>query len=196
MNIPTVPTFIQNESSLTNLQSLSAAVSMVSVAASYPMWRFYGTGTQSLTANTWNQLRVGSIAVDTDGVYSTPATTVTIKTQGYYECEACVPFEGNATPFLGQGVFLVTAGASNPHHISGATVMFGSFAGWAAYSTAGVDATYTMSGKCPWVLYPGDTIIVQVYPLATGNLNNGLNATATSGNLTPQFSGRWISMGS
>jgi len=196
MNIPTVPTFITGESSITDLQSLSAAVSMVCVAANFPMWRFYGTGTQSLTANTWNQLRVGDVAVDTDGVYSTPATTATIKTQGYYECEACVPYEGNATAFLGEGAFLVTAGTNNTHHTSGSSVMFGGFAGWASQNIAGIDATYTMSGKCPWVLFPGDTIIVQVYPLSSGTLNNGQNATYTSGNLTPQFSGRWISTGS
>ena len=195
MNIPTVPTFTTGETSLAHLQSLSAAVSMITVATSFPIWRFYKGATQSLTASTWNLIQMGTVVVDTDGVW-TSAGFVTIKTQGYYECEACVPFTGSATPFLCQGVFLATAGASNPHHTNGTQVMFGSFANWARNSTAGIDATYCMSGICPWVLFPGDTISVQVYPLAATTLTNGTNGSNTSGWFPAQFSGKWISIGS
>jgi hypothetical protein len=195
MNIPTVPTFIQNESSIANLQSLSAAVAMVSVAADFPMWRFYKSVTQGLTANTWNTLNMGTKAVDTDSVWTTPGFA-TIVTQGYYECEACVPFTGNSSAFVCQGVFLVTAGAHNAHYTSGTTVMFGGFATNAAYSTGGIDAVSTMSGKCPWVLYPGDTIQVQVNPSIASTTTAGTNGSATSGLCTAQFSGKWISIGS
>ena len=195
MNIPTVPTFVTGETSLVNLQSLSAAVSMACVASSFPMWRYYKTATQSLTANTWNQIAMGTSQVDTDGLWTTPGF-VTIKTQGYYECESCIPFTGSATPFLCEGAFLVTAGANNTHHTVGATLYFGGFANWAKNSTAGIDAVYNMSGMCPWVLFPGDTISVQVYPLAATTLTNGTNGSNTSGWFPAQFSGKWISVGS
>jgi hypothetical protein len=196
MNLPTIPTFVNGDTSITKLNQLSQAVSMLTVAADYPVWRFYGTGTQTLTVTSWNQMHVGSIAVDTDSTYVAPGTAK-IVTQGYYECEACIPFVGLSSSFLAQGLFQFTAGSGNPNHTTGSQVYFGGAASWAAYSASGVDTTICISGKCPYVCYPLDTITVQVYAVQAGMIiNNGQNATNTAGWFTPQFSGRWIRTGS
>jgi hypothetical protein len=196
MLIPTIPTFVTGESSLAHLQQLSQAVSMCSVAANFPMWRFYNGGAvQALTTSTWNTVRTANVAVDTDGVFTGTGQAL-IVTQGYYKCEACLPFEGQSASWLAQGVFKVVAGGSNPHYTSGAFAYFGGAATWSAYTSTSVDTSLCLNGKCPWVCYPGDTISVQTYPLSATTINNGQNNSATAGWFTPQFSGRWISIGS
>jgi hypothetical protein len=196
MQLPTIPTFVTGDTSLQKLQQLSQAVSMCSVASNYPLWRFYKNITQVLTANAWNPVHCTVIAIDTDGVFTTADGSATIVTQGYYECEGCVPFAGQASSFLTQANFMFTAGPNNPHYTSGSQVFFGGVASWAGYTASGVDAVVGTAGKCPYVCYPGDNLALRTYALGAMTINSGQNGSATAGWFTPQFSGRWIRSGS
>jgi hypothetical protein len=194
MQLPVIPSFTANETSVAHLTQLSAAVQFAAVASSYPLWRFYKVATQSVTLGVWNTLAFTTAAVDTDGI--NVSTSATIQTQGYYSTEACLPFQGNASGVNNlQGSFLFTAGPNNPNFSPGTAIRYGGTASSAATGT-GTDWVQCMSDKCPAVCYPGDSVVVQVFPLFTSNIAILVNTSNTAGWFPCVFSGRWVRMGS
>jgi hypothetical protein len=196
MQLPTIPAFSTGESSMTHLQQLGAAVRFVTVAEAAPMWRLYRTATQSIASGSWVTCQFNSALIDTDNLATGANDGVTIVTQGYYDCEACLPFtQENSGVNNCQGSFLWTAGPSNANFAAGTTRRFGGTAQSAATGTT-TDYVYCMADICPVVCYPGDTIVVQAFLLFTTSLNILSNTSNTSGWFCPQFSGRWIRTGS
>lgn len=195
MQLPVIPAFVANETSIPHLQQLSAAVQFATVAQYYPMWRFYKTATLNILASTLTTVAFGQVAIDTDGVWSSPGSVV-INTQGYYECEASVPFEGNSSGVNDlQLSMLFTAGPYNAHFSAGTTQRFGGAAGSAAVNS-GPDWVLCTADICPVVLYPGDQISVVAFTNFATTTNILVNLSTNSGWFPPQFSGRWIRTGS
>lgn len=196
MQLPTIPSFSAGESSIAHLQQLGAAVRFATVAQYYPMWRYYRTSAQAVAAGSWVTVQFNAILIDTDNLSSGGNFGALIQTQGYYTCEACLPFleEASGTNNC-QGSFLWTAGPSNPNYTAGTTNRFGGTA-QSATSGTGTDFVYNMADICPVVCYPGDSIVVQAFLLLATSVNYLSNATATSGWFCPQFTGRWIRTGS
>lgn len=195
MLIPTVPTFVTGDTSVTKLRQLSQCVSFVTCAQNYPVWHLYRLSTFTLTtANTWYSIPWTATAFDSDRVGST--TGVTIVTQGYYTCEGCVPFVTQSSANNAWVAFLFTAGPSNPHYSSGSTIQFG-LKSQRVIGATGADEVLSPSDMCPAVCYPGDTIVLQ----ANGGLSNTVidynNPTSyTAGRFNCNFTGRWVRIGS
>jgi hypothetical protein len=194
MILPTIPAFVTGETSLLHLQQLSSAIQFGTVASYYPVWRFYKNATQAVAAGTLTTMAFGSIAVDTDTVWN--ANTAMIVTQGYYECEACVPFQANSSGVNDLQLSLqFTAGPNNPHLSAGTTQRFGGAAGGSPSTTSGVDMVLCCADICPVVCYPGDVISVVVYTYYASTTSQMTNLSPTAGWFPPQFSGRWIRTG-
>lgn len=190
--LPTVPTFVDGDFSLANLQNLSYAVSFISDDDVRPLWHIYSEATQGISANAWTAVNTSYVARDSDGVASSPG--VTINTQGYYAVEACIPFEVSSS---GAGVgacFQVIAGPNNPNHSPGATQMFGPRETGSPDEVA-VWATLCPADICPWELYPGDQIVPMAYSTAALNLGYNTNAGYREGRFVRQFTGLWIGTG-
>jgi hypothetical protein len=133
-------------------------------------------------------------AFDSDRVGSGGGAT--IGTQGYYVCEACVPFVSQSSANNGWASFLWTAGTANPHFSSGTTVQFGLKSGRTIAAT-GTDEVLSISDFCPVVCYPGDSIVVQAQGgLANTVVDANTNAGAVQGKFVCNFTGRWVRIGS
>jgi hypothetical protein len=195
MQIPTVPAFVTGDTSIAKLRQLSQCVSFVSSAQSYPVWHLYRTATFSLaTANTWFTVPMTATAFDSDRIGT--GGGVTIATQGYYACEACVPFQTQSSVNNAWAAFLFTAGTANPHYSSGTTIQFGLKSG-RAIGSINMNETLSPSDFCPVVCFPGDTIVVQANGgLSPTVIDNNTNATAVAGRFVCQFTGRWVRIGS
>jgi hypothetical protein len=194
MQLPVIPAFTAGESSVAHLQQLSAAVQFGAVAQYYPMWRFWKGASQAIAANTLTLIQFGSIAVDTDGVW-TVGGAATINTQGYYRCEMCLPAEAGTTSTNDlQLSFMFTAGPNNPHLSSGSTQRFGG-AATSMTSVAGPDFVQCTADICPVVCYPGDSIGAWIYSYYAVSTNVLTNLAATAGWFPPQFTGMWIRTG-
>ena len=195
MQIPVIPTFVDGDTSVAKLRQLSEAVSFVSNAEKFPMWHFYRTSTFTMaTAGTWYTVPMNVTAFDSDRVGSNG--TVTIVTQGYYSCEACLPFQTQTVVNNAVGSFLFTAGVSNPHYSSGTQIVFGLKYGRMIAGT-GMDEAVTLDDLCPVVCFPGDTIAVQAQGGVANtviDINNPVGAT--EGRFVPNFTGRWVRVGS
>lgn len=195
MQIPAVPAFVTGDTSVAKLRQLSQCVSFVTSAQSYPVWHFYRDATFTLTtANTTYTVPMNIAAFDSDRVGA--AGGVTIGTQGYYVCEACVPFQTLAAANTVYAAFLWTAGTANPHYSSGTTIPFGLRSG-RAFAGTGTNEVVCPSDICPVVCFPGDTIVVQ----ATGGTNSTVvdmdtGNAATNGRFVCNFTGRWVRIGS
>jgi hypothetical protein len=195
MQIPTVPAFVTGDTSVAKLRQLSQCVSFVSSAQSYPLWHLYRDTTFTLTTGgTWYTVPMNLAAFDSDRVGI--AGGATIGTQGYYTCEACVPFQTIASATNAWAAFLWTAGTANPHYSSGTTIQFGLKS---ARTYAGINTNETLcpSDMCPVVCFPGDTIVVQANGGSSGmlvDLNSDL--AATYGRFVCNFTGRWVRIGS
>lgn len=194
MQIPVSLSFGVNDTSVAKLQALSACVQFVSVYTSAPCWRYYRTATLSIPATTFTQIPFTAVAADSDGHWTSPGIT-TITTQGYYACEAMVPYEGTASTYVPQTIFQWTAGPSNPHYSSGTQQYFGGHSS-GTFGAAGTDYCQCISDKCPVVCFPGDTIVVKTWCSVAATLNYESNANGTSGWFAPSFSGRWVRTGS
>jgi hypothetical protein len=195
MQIPTVPAFVDGDTSVTKLRQLSQCVSFVTNAQSYPVWHLYRTAPLTLTtANTWFTVPMTATAFDSDRVGS--GSGATIVTQGYYVCEACVPFVTQSSANNAWAAFVWTAGTANPNYSSGTAIQFG-LKSARVIAGVGADETLSLSDFCPVVCYPGDLIIVQ----ANGGLTNTVvdfnnPVSAIAGRFVCQFTGRWVRVGS
>lgn len=199
MIIPSVPSFTAGEYDIANLVSLSSCVSFLTNAGNSPMWRFIKeSGISSPTANAWSTAPFNTVLYDTDNIHNSTIGGVTTNTQGYYTCEASLSFEQGTVVFSVFMSFLWTAGANNPHHSSGTTIRFGGSGTKFGSGTADAnDYNTVIADKCPVVCYPNDSIVVQIFPDATGvNTDTFRNSSPTVGISVPQFSGRWIGIGS
>lgn len=192
MQLPTIPSFSANETTVAHLAQLSAAVQFATVASGYPLWRFYKAAVQSIPASTQTTLIFASIAVDTDNVSN--ATGAQINTQGYYSCEACIPFEGASAINGVQARFVFTAGPNNAGQASGTVINFGGTSS-AAAAVTGTDYALCMADKCPVACYPGDVLTVQLFCPTATSVNVLSNTSNTAGWFPAQFSGRWVRTG-
>lgn len=195
MLIPTIPTFSNGEYSIDHLQQLSNAVSLMTNGNLFPIWRFIKSATMSPTAGSWQTIPYNTVEYDSDNVHNQTTGGVQINTQGYYYCESCTPVQNAASTQVITLSFLWTAGGSNPNYSSGTTNRFGGACGTAS-TTASTDYVYCQADMCPVVCYPGDSIVVQIYPTLACVTDTLSNSSATSGWFAPQFSGRWIRTGS
>lgn len=192
---PTVPVFAANDSSLTNLQNLSASVGFLGTT---PMgWHLYKNSNQGpLATGSPNQITFNQVAFDPDGVAS--GGGVSIVTRGYYDCESSLNFSN--TGAAGETVmsfFKLVTGSSNPLG-SGVSIRFGSLVD---LTTGNADQmSVTLFGTSP-CLYPGDT--VQVFLRVTGTTvtvsatwnNSGNNDLGGFPDGGPYFTGQWVSEG-
>lgn len=195
MQLPVIPSFTDGDYSMAKLRQLSQAVSFVSNAEKYPMWHFYRTSLLTMaTANTWYTVPMDDIAFDSDRV--NVGGKVTIVTPGYYACEACLPFQTQATSNNAIGSFLFTAGVANPHYASGTQITFGLQFG-RSIDASGMDEVISLDDLCPVVCFPGDTIVVQAQGAIANTVIDVNNPTgATEGRFVPNFTGRWVRVGS
>ena len=185
--IPTIPTFTDGDSNLTNLQDLSNAVNFLVNAQVRPTWHLYKTGTSSLSSGITSVV-FGTVAFDSDGVSN--GTGVTIVTPGYYHTEMCVQVECTATGEQINVWFLVTFGANNPNFTNGTTKIYGA-RGSTTSSQTGVDAARVSSALCPYALYPGDKINPQIQVGTALTLDNNSNTSYIQGRFVCNFTGRW-----
>ena len=189
--LPTVPTFVANDTSVTKLAQLSQAVSFLIDCDTRPAWHFYRTTTFSL-ANGWNIPGYTVVAYDSDGVQSSGSAVIV--TQGYYACEGCSDIS-NPSGIVMDLSFQVTFGANNPHHTNGTTLVFGQRGG--SWLTPSADPAFTIGDICPAVLYPGDKVDFRTYVNATGQtLNKNVNAAFNEGRFVANFTGYFLRTGS
>lgn len=187
--LPTVPSFAPNDSSITNLQSLSYAVSFLIDMDIRPAWHLYTGSTHAVTANTVTTETFPLIAYDNDTLND--GTGVTIVTPGYYVTESNLGFSTAGTTIHVMVWFQFTAGANNPNFSPGATNLFGG-GGYPSASTSGEDLAICVSEIVPQPLYPGDTLRVQYNSdtATTRQVNN--NVSYISGRFAPNFTGMMI----
>jgi len=192
--LPTVPSFVAGDTSITKLQQLSAAVGFLCDDDIRPTWHIYATSTQAISATTFTTRTFDSVIYDNDGVYVSPG--VTIVTQGYYMMETCIPISHTAASSRhAQVYFLFTAGANNPHFTAGTTLKFGA-SGFPTSSVANEDFDIVARDICPNVLFPGDKIAVQAWTDAAATFLTNSNASYISGRFVPNFTGQWLANGS
>lgn len=183
-----IPNFVEGDTSITNLQNLAYAVQFWTDNDVRPTWHFYKTATASLTAATWNTVNFGSVAFDSDGVFSSGAALIV--TPGIYTVAMCLQGEAG-TSGIGMLVsFLATAGANNPNETSGTTRRFGGRGGEAC--TSGADFALCASSMTPWIMYPGDTIVCQIYPSVAITLDNNSNGAYNQGRYVCNYTGLLI----
>ncbi len=193
--IPTVPTFVANDTSITKLQQLSYCASFLSVGTVTPMWHFHHSAQQGpLTASTWTPVVYDTNDLDSDGVWTTNGK-VTFVTQGYYATEAAVQAECTATTFFLEASFWWYAGANNPNYVAGTQKIYGA-QGTASYAATGADACVCINEICPVVCYPGDYVNVYVWANQAVTLNNNTPSGAVQGRFVPNFTGMFIRTGS
>lgn len=190
--LPTVPNFATNDSSLTNLQNLSAAVNFLVNCGVRPLWHFIRTATFSLAANTWNAPGYSTVIYDSDGVQSSGLAKIV--TQGYYAVEGCADLQTGASGILFDTRFLLTAGPNNPHLTNGSTRIFGQRGG-NSVATASQDTAVTLTDVCPIVCYPQDTLQFQVWVNSATTLNFNQNTSYIQGRFVAQFTGYFVRTG-
>lgn len=190
--LPTVPTFVDGDTSITKLQQISDAVSFLSDITTRPYFKVYKTASVSLTINTWTTISFGTVDYDNDGFNSGsgPFAPV-INTQGYYRFEGCVPLLTGATAISQRIAFLLTAGSNNPNLTVGSTLRFG-LRGGNSVSTASNDTTQCSSEISPIGLYNGDSVALQVYVDTTVSTGFNANNSYISGRSILYFSGYWM----
>jgi hypothetical protein len=199
--LPTVPTFVLGESSITHLQQLAYCASFLIDCDVRPEWHGYSAAETSISATTWTDIGSGTaapaIAYDSDGVLqgiATPSLAATIVTQGIYcvEMSAGVPTP-SATDMVYIG-FLWTAGTHNAEYTNGTNAIFGVRA-TETLSTTGGDTILCTSDVCPVVCYPGDVITPRIYTSAATTMQANVNSGTFSGRFNTNFTGYLVSMG-
>jgi hypothetical protein len=190
--IPTVPSFVTGDTSVTKLQQLSDAVAFLVDIDIRPIFRVYKTASSALTVGAWTKLPGGTLDIDNDNFFSAGiGFNPTIQTAGHYAFEACVPLLTGTTA-IGQRIsFLLTAGANNPNLGTGLTRRFG-MRGGNSVSTTGNDTSTCTADHSPFALYPGDVVELQTYvdTAVSSSFNN--NVSYISGRFVPSFTGYWI----
>lgn len=194
--LPTLPTFVAGDTSITKLQQLAYFAQFLSVCDVRPTYHAYKTATQAIPGNTFTVLSGGTVAYDNDG-QSTPSGSMvsTIQTQGYYACEMTAGFKQTGTSIDCYVAFLWTAGSSNPNFTAGATQRFGIRSNKSGTATA-ADNVLCSSDITPNVCYPGDTISPEVFCLTglTINVNNS-SQTTFQGRFNVSFTNYWLRFG-
>lgn len=189
--LPTVPSFTTGDTSITKLQQLSDAVAFLSDADIRPMFHITKNSTFTPSLTTWQTLSGGTLIYDNDGFLSGGVSFApTIRTQGYYAFEGCVPFTTSALMHVKVSM-LFTAGASNPGFVAGTTIRFG-MRDSNTNATAGNDTAFCVADDCPAALYPGDTVALQVWTDTAVSTGFNNNISYISGRLVPSFTGYWI----
>jgi hypothetical protein len=198
MLIPTVPAFITGDSSLVKMQQLAQCVAFLTSAQRYPMWHIYEYVHSSVvpfSGSTWTSMIFGFCAFDSDQMWDNHNTArVTVRTQGYFVCEACLPFISGGSGYAAQAAFLWTAGPANPHFSAGTTLQFGLKSGSVLASSN--DEVLCIDDICPVVCYPGDFIAAQVWGSVAASINVGGPTSYFGGRNTANFTGRWLRTGS
>ena len=192
--IPTVPTFVAGDTSVTKLAQLAQAVSFLIDCDTRPAWHFYRTTTFALTASAWNVPGYTVVAYDGDNTQVSGGAVV--QTQGYYACEGCVDIV-NPTQVTVDLSFLVTFGANNPHHAPNSTLVFGQRGGvWATIGALSADDAITVGDICPAVLYPGDKVDLRTFVTIAETLNKNVNTAFNEGRFVANFTGYFLRTGS
>jgi len=191
--IPTVPSFTSNDSSLTNLQNLSAAVAFLARADIRPCWHYYIAGGQGTSAGVWAVMKAANVAFDSDNLW-TSTGYATIATQGYYQVDACVDVAMGGDTTQCYSSFLITGGGSNPHLGTGATIQFG-MRGGSCVQTAAQDTSICTSSPVPVCCYPGDEVQVYVMTVTGSTINSNVNTNYMSGRFTANFTGYFVRTG-
>lgn len=194
MLIPVVPSFVQGESDVSNLQLLSNAVAFLAVASNFPMYRSIKTASASLTGGTWTTLPYGTTEFDSDSMHNVANGGIQINTQGYYRFEATILLQAPASGDVVNLTFLLTVGPNNANFTNGTTLRFGGVAS-TFNAVAGQDGGFSMADICPYVLYPNDAVVVQAFPAGNCTTDTLTNSTNTAGWFAPQMSARWIRTG-
>lgn len=196
--VPTIPSHMSDNTSpsISTLNQLSSAVNFLCNDDVRPTWHTYKVATQSIPVTTWTTVSYGTIAYDSDSMTAPSGGVITINTQGYYKCEATADFLTGTTVMNLLGSFLITAGSSNPNHSVGTSQRFHQRGGESVGAASGAaDTAICCTGICPWVCYPGDTIVFQVYTTVAVTLNNNVNTTYQSGRFVSNFTGQWLRSG-
>jgi hypothetical protein len=189
--LPTIPAFADNDSSLTNLQNLSYAVSFLSNADVQPYWHIYRAATTSLTSSAWTGITMTTKAYDSDNAYDSPG--VEIQTQGYYTYSACIDVEAVGATEGCVVAFKLTGGGNNPNLATGVTFSHG-YRG-ASTSTTTADNAYVITDISPFTLYPLDLVQVEVWVSTTMTANFNQNTSYIQGRWVTNFTGRWLRSG-
>ena len=195
--LPSVPTFTAGAPTLAQLNALSYAAQFLAVDDTLPQWTlFRHSATQSISAATWTKVAFDHVAVDSDGVWSSPDAV--IKTQGYYKFGGSITMQTNAnTGDMFTGAFLITTGANNPHFTPG-TLEYCGYRGSKLGNTGAAAADNTVCLACPSqiVMYPGDKVAVAVYLSAAHTLSINNNGSYIQGRFACTFTGQWLRTGS
>jgi hypothetical protein len=190
--LPTVPSFVANDSSLTKLQQLSGAVDFLVNTGTRPILHIYKVSASSITASTWTTVPGGTIAYDSDNMTGGSATFApTIKTQGYYSFEGCAQWATGTTGIFQRVSFLFTAGSGNPNFTLGTTVRFG-LRGGNSTTTAANDTVQCTTAVSPMGLYVNDTVAMQVWTDVTTNILNNSNVSYISGRFVLNLTAFWL----
>jgi len=197
--LPTVPQFVQGETSVANLNNLGYATDFLCDDNTRPVYKaFKPFATTISTANTWTNVSGGNVAFDSDGQGTTGLSNmdVNITTTGYYCCEAAASIKSFSTSYNFKIRFLFTAGAPNPVYATGTTIPFGQRAS-GSLAVTGTDTALCASDICPTVCYPGDTIAMQVYTSNTNmnTLDFNNNAAFNQGRFVLSFSTYYLRVG-
>lgn len=189
--IPTVPSFVAGDTSITKLQQLSDAVLFLSDCDVRPLFHIIKNSTFTPALSTWQTLSGGTNIYDNDGFLSSGTSFApTIRTQGYYAFEGCVPWTTGALMHV-KISFLFTAGASNPGFVAGSTIRFG-MRDSNTNATAANDTAFCAADECPAALYPGDTVAMQVWTDTAVSTGFNNNTSYISGRIVPNFTGYWL----
>lgn len=193
MQLPTVPSFTNGETSVPHLQALSNAVAFLSTGGNVPSFRFIKSASATLSGGSWQTVPYNTVVYDPDNMHNAATGGIQVNTQGYYRLEACLEVEPPAANDTLSITFLLTVGPNNLNYSSGTTFRFGGNAN--AISSGSNDWSFCIADIVPIVLYPNDTILVQAFPGGTTITDTLLNSGATTGWFAPQFSGRWLRTG-
>lgn len=193
--LPTIPSFVNGDTSLIKLQQLAQAVSFLvdHDVGLHPTGHLYKTVTQSITATgAWQSQNINLTAWLSDPTYVSPGFT--IQTQGYYSVEGHLGFESTSGANGYYARLLLTAGSNNPLG-NGVTVAFGERGG-EAVQTASEDTDICCSALAPTCLYQGDQIAIQAFAATTvTTINKNQNTNYLSGRFVPNLTCTWIRTG-
>lgn len=188
-----VPTITKLNQLAANVRFLAETQGAPGTAGTYrPMWHLYKIANESIPASTVTmfQCALNAAGLDSDGVFSTSTSPLTLQTAGFYECSVNIPFVVTSTSFMQRVFFRIDVGSSNPNHTAGTTFKFGGGSQGSGTDT-GINTCVSANGVTPIVCYPGDQIAAYIWTSAAATVTTeNINAGASYA----QFSGRWIGL--
>jgi hypothetical protein len=193
--VPTVPTFTDGTApSAANMEALAQAVNFLVDCDQRPIWHFLAVAGQAIPSNAFTTVKYTNVAVDSDAVFTSASGTATIVTQGYYDMEYCLGIQSAASGASFSTRFIVTAGTHNPNHTSG-TQIFNICQSSLCAATAATDTVAASAWQCPWVLYPGDNVAVQIDTTVALNTTFNFNTSFIDGRFVANFTGYYSRYG-